>query len=482
MKNKFLGYMAIIALLFMGACEEDEFDPVLTSDASQYISAELVNEDATFEVTEDNISDVFQTFSWTYSGSDYGGIKLTRQYELQLDLEGNGFVDPTVLRTTSETEAVVTVSEFNAAVLGLGALDGIESNVVVRLRTIVPNFDIDTLYSDSVTYSITPFLDTQCGLYCTMGIIGNATAADWDDPTIADIDMRLADPENDLNAWTYTGYFSASGGFKFRADDSWNNNWGSSATAGIAEAPGDNFSMAADGYYKIDFNVSTLEYTFTPLTATTYTSIGLVGPGSPAGDWPPPGGAGVDATLSPVTGIAVNQGLNHVWQESGLVFTDGDGKVRANGAWDVSWGMQVKSASPVPSAYLDGGEDVGFSAGTYTVRFNDVSGEIMFITHEPEYNSIGIVGTANGQNDPWNTDVNLKKSPVNPYFYSGYVTLVEGEMKLRANGSWDNNWGSFNISGGVATHNPSGGNVVVPAAGRYFITFNSGTGEVNFIQ
>jgi hypothetical protein len=59
------------------------------------------------------------------------------------------------------------------------------------------------------------------------------------------------------------------------------------------------------------------------------------------------------------------------------------------------------------------------------------------------------------------------------------VELPEGEVKFRANGGWDVNWGgqSFPYGQGV-----SGGDNIVVTEGTYFIKFNSITGHYVFYK
>jgi hypothetical protein len=85
--------------------------------------------------------------------------------------------------------------------------------------------------------------------------------------------------------------------------------------------------------------------------------------------------------------------------------------------------------------------------------------------------SIGLIGSATEGN--WDTDTPMVQDAMNPDQWMLHITLSEGEVKFRANGSWNINWGETAFPIGVGS--PNGPNIPVPA-GTYNITFNSATG------
>lgn len=89
----------------------------------------------------------------------------------------------------------------------------------------------------------------------------------------------------------------------------------------------------------------------------------------------------------------------------------------------------------------------------------------------PTYTSIGLIGPAT-PND-WNgPDLNLTQSTFDPHQWSARnVTLVSGEMKIRADDDWANSWGdnTSNYSGKGNNNNDPNVNV---KAGIYNVFFN----------
>lgn len=446
MRNTVKIFLMIMGLGFvLSSCfEEQEIGPVI-GDSSTFVSAELLN-DATANPTvlePDNASDTFEIFEWTKSNF---GVNIPINYSLQISSDVD-FTDPIVLETTAGTTASITEDDLNDLMLEMGLTPYEQSDVWFRVASVT---QIDTLYSAAIQRSATGYRLSECGDYCTVGIIGSATPGSWG----TDTDMRLADASGaDRSTWTVTLYLNV-GEVKFRANDGWDINWGEGGVMG-----GPNIQIGTAGYYKVTFNDKTGEASFTSLAAPTYTSVGVIGDATP-------GGWGAD------TDLTQNANDPHVW-EGTVTLGDGEIKFRANDSWDVNWGSDT-----YPSGYAVGnGPNIPVEAGTYSIWFNDVSGRYMIMNDGTKYTSVGIIGsaTANG----WDSDTDLIKSPINPYEYSARITLSDGEGKFRANDSWDNNWGGSGFPTGIGSKN--GPNIPVPG-GTYVVSFNSGTGEYRFLK
>lgn len=91
--------------------------------------------------------------------------------------------------------------------------------------------------------------------YDDIGIIGDATPGGWSD------DTNLI--RNPSNPFLWSKKLTLTDGFvKFRANNSWDVNWGTNSfPSGVATAGGDNIPMTA-GTYQITFNTLTGEYSF----------------------------------------------------------------------------------------------------------------------------------------------------------------------------------------------------------------------------
>ena len=122
---------------------------------------------------------------------------------------------------------------------GTGTQNG--SNIPVAQGLYLVNFDPAT-----GAYSFTP---------TTIGIIGDATPGGWGDDTNMTTDGT--DPGLQTITITLTG-----GAAKFRANDSWDFNWGAATfPSGTGTYNGDNIPITA-GTYTITFNVNTGQYSF----------------------------------------------------------------------------------------------------------------------------------------------------------------------------------------------------------------------------
>ena len=114
------------------------------------------------------------------------------------------------------------------------------------------------------------------------------------------------------------------------------------------------------------------------------------------------------------------------------------------------------------------------SAGYYTFTFmTDGSGGTFTITPydtstATTYSTIGIIGDATA--DGWDSDQDMMQSSFDPHqWYIMDVTLIDGEMKFRAENGWDINWGSNTALYGQGT---LGGDNIPVDAGTYDIWFN----------
>jgi hypothetical protein len=129
---------------------------------------------------------------------------------------------------------------------GTGAQDG--PNIPVKAGTYFVRFnDATGEYTFMAANRATP--------YAKLGIIGSATPGGWD----ADTDFV----RNPANPYLWSKLITLTDGeAKFRADDAWTVNWGSSTfPAGSATQDGPNIPVQS-GTYFVTFNSGTGEFTF----------------------------------------------------------------------------------------------------------------------------------------------------------------------------------------------------------------------------
>ncbi|MGK4569087.1 hypothetical protein [Flavobacterium sp. 3HN19-14] len=127
--------------------------------------------------------------------------------------------------------------------------------------------------------------------------------------------------------WTLNGLaltnFASGGGIKFRANNAWTINWGSTVFPnGTGTSGGSNIQCIA-GTYDVTFNSTTGAYTFT--NAVTFPSIGIIG--TVLG---PNGFDGPDVDMTTFDGV--NYTL------ANYNFQAGELKFRLDDSWASNWG------------------------------------------------------------------------------------------------------------------------------------------------
>jgi hypothetical protein len=453
-KIKIISVLTLICAVV--SCTDEPLDPVL-KDSSTFVPP-LFESPATVApaiFTEETTAEVYEVFKW--KRTEYG-IQLSTNYVLEVD-DNADFSSPRNLGASTTNQISVSVEEMNNAMLALGLPPFEESTVNLRVRSTINGVESEPLYSAAITRTATTFQSSDCGKFCTVGIIGDATKGGWDNDT----DMRLADvTRTDKETWTITLYLEGGKKVKFRASDSWDTNWGDTAfPEGTGTQGGPDIVIPTSGYYKVTFNSENGDYTFTSLTTPTFGSIGIIGSGT-AGGWD----SDTDLTQDPSD--------DHIWTGT-VTLTDGEAKFRADNDWAVNWG-----AEGYPSGYgIGNGPNIPVKAGTYFVMMNDATGEYAFMpaNRSTPYAKLGIIGSATSGG--WDSDTDLTANPYNPYSWSKIVTVTDGESKFRADDAWDVNWGASEFPAGVGAAN---GPNIPTKEGTYFVTFNTGTGEYYFLR
>ncbi len=282
----------------------------------------------------------------------------------------------------------------------------------------------------------------------SIGIIGTATPGGWSSDTPMEQDAM------DPDLWKLT-ITLADGEAKFRANGAWDVNWGATGFPfGTGVQNGPNISVTG-GDYEVTFNSSTGAYFFDLKSS----DIGIIGSATPFG-WDR------EVFMFPDPDDEDSYSVT-------LDLAQGDAKFRANGGWDVNWG-----ATDFPSGTgVQNGPNIPIpQAGRYAITFNKSTGEYNF-AEQVEFSSISIIGSAT--EGGWDTDTPLTRDSGNPNLWRGTVTLTEGALKFRANGSWAINWGGSTFPSGTGELN--GPDIPVAEAGNYLVSFNTSTLAYNFL-
>ncbi|MCR5860850.1 SusF/SusE family outer membrane protein [Flavobacterium sp. J372] len=161
--------------------------------------------------------------------------------------------------------------------------------------------------------------------------------------------------------------------------------------------------------------------------------------------------------------------------------------IEKSGNWQPQWGVNGSTLAVNPGNGSDPGAFVIATAGYYTVTVdteNMTQSVVPFNEAGSQtFSSIAVIGSAtpNGWNDP---DTDLTQSSFDPHIWYGTVFFTAGgELKFRANNSWDlpGNWGGTTSFSGAAVSN--GGNIPIGIAvsGEYKVWFNDLAGTYIYI-
>ena len=231
------------------------------------------------------------------------------------------------------------------------------------------------------TYVITGLTGEADVWYMVGNCIGNGSWGNSADGIGKGL-IPLYPSQDDPTILTYTGMFPAGGQFKMiHTPGSWDEqlnytNISNPNSAIVSDEDGDNHNIGivSAGLHTITVNTATQAITVTPVSgsATLYSTITM--PGTYQG-WNVTGNA--MTAMSTVV-------ENHDWVAKVTFDKDADvttnpsdpeGFKFANGTWDVNWG-----GSGFPYGYgAQGGPNIPYRAGTYTVCFNDITGAYLLI-------------------------------------------------------------------------------------------------------
>ena len=194
--------------------------------------------------------------------------------------------------------------------------------------------------------------------------------------------LPSADEEYDKATGTgvisYTGFMPAGTQFKFVFTPG---DWGTQLNytnvenpdaALISDEDGDNHNIGikADGYYTIKVNSKTQKVTVEAYEKTPKTFGTMSMPGGYNG-W------GMDDHMDACETLS---GENHMWVAQFNPAEDGEVKFAANDDWADNWGAEV---FPYGTG-TNGGPNIPYVAGSYTVFLNDITGQYYFIANPTE--------------------------------------------------------------------------------------------------
>ena len=340
-----------------------------------------------------------------------------------------------------------TVTE-HGIVWSMNADPTINDNKIVNLS--------DTVYTDTITglsknttYHVRAYAINSAGV---------AYGSDLSFTTLADITKFWI--VGDYNGWDNSdaakyiistptsnglaeGYvYLTAGGFKLTTDHSWDDNhtYGDAdpnTNTGVLNHPGNNITVASDGYYLIRANLSTMTYT---LLKTTW---GIIGDATPGG-W---------STDTPLT---YDQATGKWWAAVHMT-AGGAFKFRSNASWNDPPDPNFGSDNADGTLQEGGGNiPVTIDADYYVV---------LDLSHPNAYtysaNSWSIIGDATPGG--WTTDTEMTWDATNKCM-TITADMTVGQFKFRANDDW-----AVNLGGDINSLTQDGGNIDITVAGNYTI-------------
>jgi hypothetical protein len=294
------------------------------------------------------------TFEW--SPADFG-YSASVNYSLMMQV-GDG--EQQLVGVTFADSIEVKLKDFNTTAISAGAPVNEETPVSLFLIASISD-SYDKPVSASITVRVTPLSAVPAPLHLIGNVLGNIV---WDNANYEYVMFR----DNNLAVNTYTANFK-SGEFKFIAEENlgtWDGLYRGSGGV-LDNHPGDNINdISANGYYTVTADLKTLTYTVTPYDASaapTYTNISLIGEFN---DW----NGDLDLTQTDYD--------PHIWIADDVVLPVGKLKFRVNHDWGTSWG----GGEAFPYGTGNGDDLKVPEAGTYFVKFNDITKHYVFYKKE----------------------------------------------------------------------------------------------------
>ena len=364
--------MTMIAALAITSCEDTNSEDI-NLNVNNNGDLKLAIAGGTYVVTETNGGDLADVLSWNIATTD---VPVQITYTVQMDNQGGDFSAPFVLGATGNTSLALSFDDLNeAAATGFSADAGVAGNYDVRVIAALADPAIAPVVSNVVSVVITPF---ELYPFKDLYLVGNATAPDWNNDNNNPALYRDAVNEN---VYHYSGRFVANEFKLLSTPGFWQPQYGPrNGAVGVNDGAGSDpsaFVIPTTGYYNFTVDVSgvtnssegsssfTLVANTAGATATTYTSMAIIGEATPNG-WNDPDTNMVQSTFDP-----------HQWSLRNVTLTTGEMKIRANDDWSNSWGDNTSNYSGKGNNNND--PNMSVKAGVYNIFFNDLDGRFILI-------------------------------------------------------------------------------------------------------
>ncbi len=409
-------------------------------------------------------------------------------YTADFSVGSNGSIPNFKIFSRAQIDADDWLDCYGSSVNDDTSLSGVLVNGGEVGAIMCPTNGIYTLTADMryQTYTLELFDNQAATSYSSLGIIGDFN--NWD--------KQEAMTEIASHNWYIEGLvLSEDAVLKFRADDNWDTSWGNTQNIGELSygymSDGENLTVPA-GTYSVYFNDITTQAFFVenpdyvPTEPTEPTEVicleyYLVG-GLQGWDNENKGAAfypieAVEGTASYTTNFSTYpDGTTDV--PNFKIFS-----LEQIGSWDNCYGTATDGDTSLEGLItFNGGAIQCPTNDYYTLTINMLNDtytlELLDDQALISYTSLGLIGAFN---DWAEQDAMIEVTPHN-WYLEGFVQSADGELKFRANDTWEVSWGNDqNIGELCYGYMPANGlNITVPA-GTYNVYFNDITTQAFFV-
>jgi len=394
---------ALLLILGIGlftSCEDDrDSNPVLESPSTFVLNTPTYASTYVDMATTDSLY-------FTWSQPNYGGFPVAAEYQLQMSLTNSWTTEydetaenpsgdfVTFSEYFKQCSGYISAAEMSKAIQQLGGFSKEEEpsqlTIYIRATCCVPGASSlstsPTIYSNAVSMNTVPYYyelkDSPIEIwYLTGGCIADGS---WSNSESAigtgmipmfPVEGNVYDKATGKGVIQYVGYFPADANFKIIAPEglsNWNygicgdgTDMGTSYRNG-GDDPG-NIWIANAGYYKIEVNTADCTCTITPYgsTPSVFDTMYITG-----------GFDSWSVTLAMTPMETYSGAENHMWKyDLDTSASDTEVKFTIEG-WGSNWGAE---GFPYGTG-VQNGSNIPATAGSYTVYFNDITGQYNFVS------------------------------------------------------------------------------------------------------
>lgn len=344
-----------IASLLLASCNSDLDTQRVTPRGP--IEKIEVNTTEPFVCSADNLNDVAYIFTWTEA--DFGD-QVSASYTLEFDIKGNEFKSPVDLVVGTKLTKQLISSELNGIMHRLN--QPIETDVHLEVRVAGSPIVLGSSKPANlpkVNSQTSQSVVVQSYAMPAIHIVGDMfNSSVWDINNYKFVMMR----DNILDKDQCVTYFKDNSNFKIvenaRLGD-WSLTYGKSGNGTLSATGGNISDIKEAGYYTLVIDFNKMTYSITPYdtsSAKTYTEINVSG-----------------SALNSKVDLKPTSHDSHMWEVDNVELKEGEVILQGND--NASWGA---TTFPYGKASLGNEKIVVSKAGTYYIKFSDLTGHYIF--------------------------------------------------------------------------------------------------------